>query len=99
MPLDEKKLRAILAKQEESIKRHVGLLAEESDRKFGLVQEGFQGLSDKVEAMSDKMEVEFAAIRKEIGELRILLFRKADLERLEAVEKRVSFLEKRVLGG
>ena len=115
MPIDEQKLRGILAEQEDNLKRHVGLLAEEtdrkigiaqadfkrhvsvlaeeSDRKFGLVQEGFQGLSDKM----DQLREEFAAVRKEIEEIRLHLFRKADLDRLEALEQRVSVLEKRVL--
>ncbi len=124
MPIDEQRLRDILAEQEANIKRHVseqqenisrhvseqevsikrhvserqedlkryvGVLAEETDRKLDIVSEGYQGLSDK-------MDVELAAIRKELEEIRIHLFRKADLDRLEAVEKRVDALEKRALG-
>jgi len=124
MPIDEQKLRDILAEQEAnikrhvsgeqenikrhvseqqenikrhvseqeaSIKRHVGVLAEEADRKFDIVSEGYQGLADKI-------DLELAAIRKELEEIRLHLFRKADLDRLEAVEKRVNALEKRALG-
>lgn len=115
MPIDEQKLRGILAEQEANIKRHVGLLAEEIDRKIGiaqadikrhvgvlveetdrkldLIQEGFQGLADKL----DQLHEEVTGIRKEIEQLRMLLFRKADLERLEALEQRVATLEKRFL--
>ncbi len=102
MPIDEQKLRDILAEQEANfkrhvseqgadIKRHVGVLAEETDRKFDIVSEGYQGLADKI-------DVEVAAIRKELEEIRMHLFRKADLERLQALEKRVETIEKRVLG-
>jgi len=76
----------------EDLKRHVGVLVEESDRKFELIQEGFQGLTDKM----DQLREDFAAIRKEIEEIRLHLFRKADLDRLEALEQRVSVLEKRL---
>ena len=95
MPIDEQKLRALLSEQEEKFERHVGVLVEESDRKFELIQEGFQGLTDKM----DQLREEFIAIRKEIEEIRLHLFRKADLDRLEALEQRVSVLEKRALRG
>jgi hypothetical protein len=55
MPIDEQKLRAILAEQKANIKRHVGVLVEETDRKFGVVLEGYQGLSDKIDGLSDKL--------------------------------------------
>ncbi len=100
MPIDERKLRDILAEQEANIKRHVGVLVEETDRKFGIVSEGYQGLSDKIDTvsakvdgasdrldrLSDKLDVEIANVRKELGEIRVHLFRKADLEHLEAAE-------------
>ncbi|HSC77794.1 MAG TPA: hypothetical protein VLB32_04450 [Candidatus Acidoferrales bacterium] len=60
MPIDEQKLRAILAEQEANIKRHVGVLVEETDRKFGIVSEGYQGLSDKIDGLGDKLDVELA---------------------------------------
>ncbi len=102
MPIDERKLRDILTEQEANIKRHVeqqsadmkrhvGVLVEETDRKFGIVSEGYQGLSDKIEE-------EIASVRKDLEEIRLHLFRKADLDRLEAVEKRVDAIEKRVRG-
>lgn len=105
MPIDEQKLRAILAEHDKDFKRqvgllqedfksHVGLLIEETDRKIDLVQEGFQGVADNLA----QLRAEMAGIRKEIEELRILLFRKADVERLEALESRLTTLEKRVLG-
>lgn len=122
MPIDEQKLRAILTEREENFKRHVGLLAEETDRKveetqrklevaqedtkrhvgvlveethrkLDLVLEGFEGLADKL----DKLHEEIAGIRNEIEGIRLHLFRKADLERLEALEQRVASLEKRLL--
>jgi len=125
MPIDEKKLRTILAEHgkdskrqvgqlqedfkrhvgllaeetdrkvvlaQEEVKRHVGLLVEETDRKIDLVQEGFQGLAEKLEMVLE----EIAGIRNEIEEIRLHLFRKADLERLEALEKQVAALEKRL---
>lgn len=115
MPIDERKLRDILAEQEANIKRHVGVLAEETDkkidlaqkdfkrhvgvlieetdRKVDLVQEGFQGVSENLDELREEVE----RIRKVIEEMRIHLFRKADLDRLEALEKRVNALEKRAL--
>ena len=78
---------------QEDFKSHVGLLIEETDRKIDLVQEGFQGVADNLA----QLRAEMAGIRKEIEELRILLFRKADVERLEALESRLTTLEKRVL--
>lgn len=106
MSIDEKKLRAILTEHDkdfkqqvgrlqEDFKRHVDVLVEETDRKFDLVQEGYRGLSDKI----DQLQEELASIRKEIEEIRLHLFRKADLERLEALEQRVATLEKRALEG
>lgn len=146
MPIDEQKLRGILAEQEENLKRHTGLLAEETEKKIAetnrkievaqeetrrhaetlaedtkrhaetlvedtkrhvgvlieethrrldLLVEGHQGLSDKL----DQLREEVAGIRTEIEEIRLHLFRKADLERLEALEQRVSTLEKRFLEG
>lgn len=105
MPIDEQKLRGILTEQEENLKRHVGVLiedtkrhvgvlVEETDRKLDLVLEGHQGLSDKM----DRLREEVAGIQKEIEEIRLHLFRKADLERLEALEQRVTTLEKRFPG-
>ena len=79
---------------QEDTKRHVGVLLEETDRKLDLVLEGHQGLSDKM----DQLREEVAGIRKEIEVIRLHLFRKADLERLEALEQRVTTLEKRALG-
>lgn len=93
MPIDEQIFRALLAEQEAKFERHVSVLAEETDRKFELIQEGFQGLTDKL----DQLHEEFTIIRKEIEQIRMLLFRKADLERLEALEQRVASLEKRLL--
>lgn len=135
MPIDEQKLRGILAEQEENLKRHTGLLAEETEKKIAetnrkievaqeetrrhaetlvedtkrhvgvlieethrrldLLVEGHQGPSDKL----DQLREEVAGIRTEIEEIRLHLFRKADLERLEALEQRVSTLEKRFLEG
>jgi methyl-accepting chemotaxis protein len=134
MPIDEQKLRGILAEQEENFKRHAGLLAEEThrkieetnnkievaqegtkrhagalvedtkrhvgvlieetDRKLDLVLEGHQGLSDKM----NQIGKDIAGIRTEIEDIRLHLFRKADLERLEALEQRVTTLEKRFPG-
>jgi hypothetical protein len=104
MPINEQKLRDILAEQEANIKRHVsehetnikrhaeeqgadikrhvGVLVEENDRKFDIVHEGYRRLRHKV----DRCGEELAGIRKEIEEIRMHLFRKADLDRLEAVE-------------
>ncbi len=115
MPIDEQKLKAILAEhdkdfkrqvaqlqedfkhqvgvQGDDFKRHVGVLIEETDRKVDLVQEGFQGVAESL----DEHREEVASIRKVIEEMRIHLFRKADLDRLEALEKRVDTLEKRYL--
>ncbi|MCI0402107.1 MAG: hypothetical protein L0212_01105 [Acidobacteria bacterium] len=94
MPIAEQKLRDILAEQEANIKRHVGVLVDETDRKFDIVSEGYQGMVDNM----GELRQEIAAIRKEIEEVRMHLFRKADLDRLEAVEKRLDAVEKRVLG-
>jgi len=105
MPIDEQKLTAILTEHDqdfkrqvatlqEDFKRHVGVLFEVTDRKIDLVQEGFQGVADNLE----QLRAEVAGIRREIEELRLLLFRKADVERLEALESRVTTLEKRFLG-
>jgi hypothetical protein len=48
--------------------------------------------------VSERLDVELAGIRKELEEIRALLFRKADLERLQALEQRVGAMEKRVFG-
>ena len=72
----------------------MGVLVEETDSKFGIVQEGYQGVVDSIE----ELRQELAGLRKEIEEIRMHLFRKADLERLESLEKRVDTLEKRFLG-
>ena len=93
MPIDEQRFTALLAEQEAKFERHVSVLAEETARKFELIQEDFQGLTDKL----DQLHEEFTIIRKEIEQIRMLLFRKADLERLEALEQRVATLEKRLL--
>lgn len=104
MPIEEQKLRDILSEHDkdfkrqvgllqEDFKRHVGVVIEETDRKVDLVQEGFQGVAENL----DQLREEVAAIRKEIEEVRVHLFRKADLDRLEAVEKRVDTIEKRFL--
>ena len=92
MQLDEQKLIEILTEQREDFKRHVGLLIEDTVRKFGLVQEAFQGVVDKLE----ELRGEIISIRKELEEIRMLLFRKTDLERLEALEVRVAAIEKRL---
>ncbi len=112
MEIDERKLREILTEQREDFKRHVGaldrkldqvqddvkrhtgLLIEETDRKIDLVQGGFQGVAENLE----QLRAEVAGIRKELEEIRMHLFRKADIERLEALESRVTALEKRFLG-
>ncbi len=105
MPIDEQKLRDILAEHDkdfkqqvtrlqEDFKRHVGVVIEETDRKVDLVQEGFQGVSENLTELRE----EAASIRKVIEEMRLHLFRKADVDRLEAVERRVDALEKRFLG-
>jgi len=105
MEIDERKLREILTEQrkdldrkldqvQDDVKRHTGLLIEETDRKIDLVQEGFQGVADNF----DLLRAEVAGIRRELEEIRLHLFRKADLARLEALEKRVDTLEKRFLG-
>ena len=93
MEIDERKLREILTEQREDFKRHVGLLVEEVDSKFALVQEGFHGLADKV----DQLHHEITGIRQELEQVRMLLFRKADVERLEVLEQRVAAIEKRLL--
>jgi len=109
MPIDEQKLRDILAEQETNIKRHVeeqvkaqgadikrhvGVLADETDRKFDIVSEGHRGVVDNLQEVRE----EAAAIRKELEEIRLHLFRKADLDRLQAAEKRLDAVEKRVFG-
>ena len=121
MPIDERKLRDILTEHDkdfkhqvnrlqEDFKRHVGVLVDETNRKFDIVSEGHQGLSDKIDTvsskvdgvsdrfdgLSDKLDVEIASIRKELEEIRMHLFRKADLERLEVAEKRLDAIERRL---
>ena len=83
---------AQIEEQDASLKRHVGVLVEETDRKFGIVSEGHQGVVDGLREVRE----EVAAIGKELEEIRLHLFRKVDLDRLQAVEKRVDAIEKRL---
>jgi chromosome segregation ATPase len=112
MEIDERKLRDILSEQakdferhvgaldrkldqvQDDVKRHTGVLLEETDRKIDLLQEGVEGATESL----DQLRAEVAGIRRELEEIRLHLFRKADLERLETLERRVDTLEKRFLG-
>lgn len=68
----------------------VGTLIEDFTSQVKTVAEGVMMLGEKM----DRFERELLLIKEELAAIRVLLFRKADLERLEALERRVEKLEK-----
>lgn len=81
--------RAALAQQREELMSYAGVLHEETNAKLDLIIEGLT-------ALNERLDREIEEIRKEIEQLHLILFRKADIERLEVLERRVDKLEKTI---
>ncbi len=87
--------------------RELGILLEDVNGKFDIIAEGHQSLTRQFAEFSDEMIVfrdqtlhslaeirsELRSIRGEIESLRRILTQKADLNRLEELERRVRVLE------
>ena len=100
--------KAKIKKVNKEQKDYVETLLEDVNSKFDAVIEGHQVLDAKIDNLEDKMdrrfnnveikldsiETEIHSIKSEIKELKNLLVKKADLGRLEILEKRVIIMEK-----
>jgi polyhydroxyalkanoate synthesis regulator phasin len=75
----------------EEAERHSRVLFEEMGRRLDLVVEGHQALNQKIERLEAKMEHEFLEMRALIQ----LSYRQLQ-ERVETLEQRVQFIEKRL---
>ncbi len=84
-------LRQELSEKTEEMKRHSGVLYEDLGHKLDLVVEGHQALHQKIERLETKMEHEFLEMRALIQ----LSYRQLQ-ERVETLEQRVQFIEKRL---
>lgn len=84
-------LRQELSEKTEEMKRHSGVLHEDLGHKLDLVVEGRQALHQKIERLETKMEHEFLEMRALIQ----LSYRQLQ-ERVETLEQRVQFIEKRL---
>lgn len=76
MPIDEKKLRAILTQHQENIKRQLGLLVEKTNRKFDLLGEDLQTLTRSL----DKLQEDLVCMRDQVDEIRMHLPQSPDLD-------------------
>jgi hypothetical protein len=84
-------LREEFGEKIEEVKRHSGVLYEDLGHKLDLVVEGQQALHQRIERLETKMEHEFLEIRALIQ----LSYRQLQ-ERVETLEQRVQFIEKRL---
>lgn len=84
-------LRQELGAKTDEVKRHVGVLYEDFDRKIDLVVEGYQALYQKMENLDTRMEHEFLETRAVIQ----LSYRQLQ-QRVETLEQRVQMIEKRL---
>ena len=84
-------LRGDLGEKIVAAERHAGALFEEALHRIDLVVEGHQGLNQKIERLETKMEHEFLEMRALIQ----LSYRQLQ-ERVETLEQRVQFIEKRL---
>jgi hypothetical protein len=75
----------------EEAERHSRVLFEEMGRRLDLIVEGHQALHQKIERLETKMEHEFLEMRALIQ----LSYRQLQ-ERVETLEQRVQFIEKRL---
>lgn len=88
-------------------KRSLGVILEDIDSKFDLILEGHTALDKKIDVFHDEFldftketRLNFNAIKDylsriddEIQEMKKILSRKADLERLERLEQKVAKME------
>jgi DNA mismatch repair ATPase MutS len=84
-------LRQELSEKTEEMKRHSGALSEDLGHRLDLIVEGHQALHQKIEKLETKMEHEFLEMRALIQ----LSYRQLQ-ERVETLEQRVQFIEKRL---
>ena len=84
-------LRQELSEKSEEMKRHNGVLYEDTVHKLDLVVEGWQALHQKIERLETRMEHEFLEMRVLIQ----LSYRQLQ-ERVETLEQRVQLIEKRL---
>jgi LPS O-antigen subunit length determinant protein (WzzB/FepE family) len=82
----------------EEVKRHSGVLYEDVLHRIDLVVEGHQGLNQKIERVETKIERLETKMEHEFLEVRALIqlsYRQLQ-ERVETLEQRVQFIEKRL---
>jgi len=84
-------LRGDLGEKIVAAERHAGALFEEKLHRIDLVVEGHRALNQKIERLETKMEHEFLEMRALIQ----LSYRQLQ-ERVETLEQRVQFIEKRL---
>jgi len=91
-------LREDLGEKIVAAERHAGTLFEEALHRIDIVVEGHQGLNQKIERMETKIERLETKMEHEFLEVRALIqlsYRQLQ-ERVETLEQRVQFIEKRL---
>jgi len=81
------------------LKRHTGVLYEKFRDDIKVIAEGWKAVSEKVDAtfeLTGEMKEDIEIIKSDIAFIKQELRSKADREDLDALEKRVILLEKKV---
>lgn len=97
--MDDKGLKKLLKEQTDEIKRHQKMLLEEFNSRLKVVAEVQVGDTKKLIDHTKKLDalMEMVALNTEqLDLIKSMLKRKVDLEEYEKLEKRVSFLEKKL---
>ena len=103
MEITESKLKEILTEQRQEFQHFMGIMKEDTDKKFQLIGEQFQGIKNTLEEhtetinshtqMLGAMMEDLSIIKSDVQILKVELKKKVDYDEFSALVQRVSALE------
>jgi phage-related protein len=92
MEITEDKLKEILTEQRQTFQHFTGIIKEDTNAKFQIIGEQFQGIKDTLGALMEDVSI----IKTDVQSLKSSLKKKVDYDEFEELIKRVSLLESKV---
>ncbi len=89
MEITENKLKEILTEQRQEFQHFTGIVKEDTNAKFQIIGEQFQGIKDTLGALREDISI----IKTDVQSLKSSLKKKVDYDEFEELIKRVSLLE------
>lgn len=102
MEINEKGLKSILNEQREEYQRYLGVMYENFESRVRLIAEQQVGMMKKLDSHTEMIGgvmINIERIKTDVEFIKSSLKKKVDAEEFEALEKRVMFLESKIISG